>query len=135
MGEFKFVSTLASANASDVILDALFVIVIGLTVVFASLILLTAIFWLFGKFMQRGQKKSVVHNEQADDESIAPKPAIIPQMPVAETGVSDEVVAVISAAVAAMSNDGKRYTVRRVRRVANRPVWAAAGITESTRPF
>lgn len=135
MGEFKFISILATANASDVISDAIFVVIIGFSVVLAALLLLTAIFWLFGKFMQRGQKKSVIHNKQEDDDNIAPKLPIMPQMPVAETGISDEVVAVIAAAVAAMSDDGKSYTVRHVRRVVNRSAWATAGITESTRPF
>lgn len=134
MGEFKFISTLASVKASEVILDALFVIAIGMIVVFIALILLTAIFWLFGKFMQQGQKTSVFEEKGVNNDTSS-EPHILPEIPVAEAGISEEVVAVISAAVAAMSADGKRYTVRRVRRVVNRPVWAAAGIAESTRPF
>ena len=52
------------------------------------------------------------------------------------SGISDEVVAVIAAAVASMAPEGKKYAVRSVSRTrTERPVWAAAGIAESTRPF
>ena len=55
---------------------------------------------------------------------------------VAADGISEEVVAVIAAAVAAMTPEGKRYAVRSVSRArGDRPVWAAAGVAESTRPF
>ena len=66
----------------------------------------------------------------------APAPVPAAPAPVVSGGVSDEVVAVIAAAVAAMAPEGNRYAVRRVSRVrGERPVWAAAGIAENTRPF
>ena len=52
--------------------------------------------------------------------------------------IPDEVVAVIAAAVAAMSTDGKQYAIRRIRPATAtgvRPAWAAAGIADNTRPF
>lgn len=56
-----------------------------------------------------------------------------------QDGISEEVVAVIAAAVAAMAPEGTQYTLRSVHHVSRvkgeRPVWAAAGLAESTRPF
>ena len=111
--------------------------------VFAVLILLTAIFWLFGKAMgagKAGKKERVSPDAQqpaAKPVTVsAPAPASVPAAPVAADGISEEVVAVIAAAVAAMTPEGKRYAVRSVSRArGDRPVWAAAGVAESTRPF
>lgn len=53
-----------------------------------------------------------------------------------QDGISEEVVAAIAAAVASMAPEGRRYSLRNVRRAdRERPVWAAAGLAESTRPF
>lgn len=65
-----------------------------------------------------------------------PAPTAAAPAPAVEDGISDEVVAVIAAAVAAMSEGGKAYTLRSVSQVrGQRPVWAAAGLAENTRPF
>ena len=56
----------------------------------------------------------------------------------ANGGISNEILAVIAAAVASLSDEesGKRYVVRGVKRVSSgRPVWSAAGLLENTRPF
>ena len=54
-----------------------------------------------------------------------------------EDGISGDVVAAISAAVAVMmSAEGKSYRIRSVKRVKeSRPAWSAAGVQENTRPF
>jgi hypothetical protein len=72
--------------------------------------------------------------------SATPTTAIPAAAPViSATGdVPDEVVAVIAAAVSAMSGNGTQYAIRRIRPVStsnSRSVWAAAGIAENTRPF
>ena len=115
-------------------------ILIGVTVVFSVLILLTLIFYLFGKVMSRSNEK------QTRNPTPAPLPAAKPRArttvsapmpkPVVEDGIEEEVVAVIAAAIASM--EGGRYALRSVRRAAEhggRPAWAMAGLAESTRPF
>ncbi len=130
----------AAGSAGEVLGEAGMTVVIGLVVVFSVLILLTFIFWLFGKVMSGagGKKAAPSSQEKADAMPAVSAPAPVPAAPapVVSGGVSDEVVAVIAAAVAAMAPEGKRYAVRRVSRVrGERPVWAAAGIAENTRPF
>ena len=109
------------------------VLLIGLVVVFSVLIVLTFVFWLFGK---------VVGNQGATTAAPAPKTPVAKPMataPAPQTdGVPDEVVAVIAAAIAAMSDGTTQYAIRRIRPATTahaRPVWAAAGIAENTRPF
>lgn len=123
----------AAANGADVLSDAALVIVIGMIVVFAALIVLTAIFWIFGKAMHKNPTNSADIKEVKQFVPQAATPVKQPE------GISSEVIAVIAAAVAAMAPEGTQYTVRSVRKVRNtrgdRPVWAAAGIAENTRPF
>lgn len=105
---------------SSIFSESAMTVLIGVSVVFGVLLLLTFTFWLFGKVVGRGQKTPITVT------------------PVVEPGVPDEVVAVIAAALAAMSeDDGKHYTVRRIRpvRVGKRKAWASAGIADNTRPF
>ncbi len=132
----------AAVDAGDILSTAGLTILIGVTVVFSVLILLTAIFWLFGKAMdsigKAGKKTQAAPAAKQSAEKPAPvsAPAPIPAAPAAAEGISEEVVAVIAAAVAAMAPEGKRYAVRSVSRArGDRPVWAAAGVAESTRPF
>ncbi len=113
--------------------DAGMTVLIGLVVVFAALAVLTFVFWLFGVVNRAGGKSKAP--VPATAVSI---PAPPPAAPVVEAGVPDEVVAVIAAAIAAMSDGTTRYTVRRIspaRQKGARPVWAAAGIAENTHPF
>lgn len=129
----------AAADAGEILGGAGMTILIGLVVVFAVLILLTFIFWLFGKVMSGvGKKETPPPETKSAPKAAATAPAPIPAAPVpaVSEGISEEVVAVIAAAVAAMAPEGKRYTVRSVSRVrTERPVWAAAGLMENTRPF
>ena len=126
-------SLAASANAYP---SAGMTVLIGFVVVFAVLLILTFIFWLFG----------IIAGGSGKEKEARPTPAIKPAMPIvppttvpaATDSIPDEVVAVIAAAVAAMSTDGKQYAIRRIRPAAAasvRPAWAAAGIADNTRPF
>lgn len=122
----------AALDTSALLSEAGMTVLIGLCVVFAALLLLTIVFWTFGAVSRS--------KEQGDSTppQIAPKVASLPQTaPVVEDGIPEEVVAVIAAAVAAMSNGDKQYAVRRIHaaRTNARPVWAAAGIAENTHPF
>lgn len=128
--------TLAESVGQDVG-DAGMTILIGLVVVFSVLILLTFIFWLFGK-VAGGRKKPArpAAPRAVVQETPKPAPAPRPAPPAVQEGISEEIVAVIAAAVAAMEPEGKRYAVRSVSRSrSQRPVWALAGLSENTRPF
>ena len=106
-------------------------VLIGLVVVFGALLVLTFVFWLFGKVASVGSNKPAP--------VAAPKATpIAAPAPVVEDGIPEEVVAAIAAAVAAMSDGSTRYAVRRIsatRTQGNRPVWAMAGVSQNTQPF
>ncbi len=126
----------AAGNAGEVLGDAGMTVLIGLVVVFSVLILLTFIFWLFGKIMSGSGSKTAPPPEPKPAAAAPAVSAPAPAAPVVAEGISEEVVAAIAAAVASLAPEGKRYAVRRVTRAAGgRPVWAAAGLAENTRPF
>ncbi len=123
----------AAVNANALLSEAGMTVLIGFCVVFAALLLLTFVFWIFG-MVARGKSA----NQAVAKKVIPPSPVVkAAPAPVVEDGVPEEVVAVIAAAVAAMSDGTTQYAVRRIRaaRTASRPVWAAAGIAENTQPF
>ena len=107
---------------------AFLIMLIGLMIVFFGLIILICLIKLMSIIVGAltGKKK-----EQA---SPAPAPVVVPK-PVAEaaaeeTGLeNDELIAVITAALAAFNKDGnKTLVVRSVRRAAAKtPAWAKAG--------
>ncbi len=107
---------------------AFLVMLIGLLIVFFGLIILICLIKLMSIIVGAltGKKK-----EQA---APAPAPVVVPE-PVAEaaaeeTGLeNDELIAVITAALAAFNKDGnKTLVVRSVRRAAAKtPAWAKAG--------
>lgn len=110
------------------------VILSGLVIVFLVLILLTAIVSVFGKIMTKnsGAKKN---NDIAQ-----PAPAVAaaaPAAPVMEDGISDEIIAVISASIAAVLGDG--FVVKNVKRAAaakaGRNAWSMAGMQQNMLPF
>ncbi|MBR6924645.1 MAG: OadG family protein [Oscillospiraceae bacterium] len=120
------------------------VVITGLVVVFLALVLLIVFVQIFGK----------IFSGIANEEKKGSKPDVIPvpQVTVPEnvtrsvpepeiSGDDDEVIAVISAAVAMMAaRDGKKYAVRSINRTENRrrsagSVWGAAGQRENTLPF
>ncbi len=123
----------AALDTSALLSEAGMTVLIGFCVVFAALLLLTIIFWVFG----------VVAQGKEDNTSIATSQIVTPAVqtsakaPLVEDGIPDEVVAVIAAAVSAMSEGGTQYAVRRIRSAHPniRPVWAAAGIADNTQPF
>lgn len=124
-------------SVGEILSGAGLTILIGLVVVFAALIVLVLIFWLFGKLVHREEKPAVPPQKAAVSVPVAPAavPAPVPGL-MRGDGISDEVVAVIAAAVAAMAPEGKRYAIRQVQRATRgRSAWAAAGIAENTQPF
>lgn len=116
------------------------VILSGILIVFMVLIILTFIVWLFGKLMS-----STTGNGSAKAE--APQVKAVPQaapaqaapMQAAQDDLSEEVIAVISAAVAATMGGSENFVIRSVRRAketsAARSAWSMAGMQHNTAPF
>lgn len=117
----------------------------GISIVFAVLLLLVGIFYLFGVVMRKtGHKKpaakpaktqSQKKSAAAPQVTLAPKQTTAPQA--AQDGIPLEVIAAISAAISEMEG-GKAFAIRSIRKqqpAGARPVWAMAGVSDNTRPF
>lgn len=115
------------------------VVLTGLIVVFLGLVLLIIFVWLMGKIFDSIEAKKKRSSEVAPPVAETPvisTPVSAVAAPETEDGISDEIIAVISAAVAAMSDS---YTVKSVKKVSlkssRRTAWGAQGISESTKAF
>ncbi len=113
------------------------VVFTGLSVVFLALIILILFVWLMGKFftaIENRKKPAAV----AETPSPAPVKAAAPVKPTSVNN-DDEVIAVISAAIAAMGQaEGKTYKLKSVKAVKNkasRSAWSMAGLQSDTMPF
>ena len=114
----------------------------GIIIVFVILLLLIFIFYAYGGIFRSvtssRQKKAEAKKamEAEKPESASPEPAQVPE-PV-EGEIPGEIIAVIAAAVAAMSG-GRSCAIRKItrsqRQSGQRGSWAAAGVYENTRPF
>lgn len=125
-------------------------IIVGFTVVFIGLILLVTFFSIMGLIFKaiskssakKSEKKKVkVDKKNSENKTVVAEkkeePVSVPE-PVVEDGISDEIVAVIAAAIASMSDGETRYAVRSIKKTRNvggRSVWAMAGIRENTTSF
>lgn len=109
----------------------LIVTLIGMLTVFFGLVLLIGLIKLMEKAtanLGKGGKGGKKGKKQAEAPAPAPVAApVVEKVPVAD---DSELIAVISAAVAMMMEDGSAFTVRRVRRVQNAPAWQKAGREE-----
>lgn len=112
------------------------VTVCGLVVVFAMLILLVVIIWLFGKMM------SATNNPKKNTEQTVTSKTVSTQTvkntPNISSTIPDEIVAVIAASIDAMYNGSDKKPV--IRSIAKsdksiRPVWAMAGLYQNTQSF
>ncbi len=118
------------------------VVITGLVVVFLGLVLLIAFISIIGKIFATIDKKknsAAKAASQAASKADAPAKAAAPVLQASDSN-EDEIVAVISAAVAMMGEaEGKAYRVKSVKAAAgnssSRNAWASAGLRESTNPF
>lgn len=113
----------------DTLIFGLTVTVIGIAVVFCGLVVLIGLIKLVA--MATGSVSKPKKDKAAP--APAPAPAPVPAAPVAQeqpAQADDTLIAVISAAVAAMMEDGSAFTVRRIRRVSNATAWSRAGREE-----
>lgn len=111
----------------------------GMLVVFAILGLLIFIFWLMGRIFANIDNNKKKKQEAAKAAAEQPKPASVQIERVAALVGEDDIIAVISAAIAAYSEqDGVSYRIRDIKRHKDsrvRSAWSLAGIGENTRPF
>lgn len=114
-------------------------LVTGIVVVFLILVLLVFVLWLMGKVLNIKRKpKDVPREKPAAVQSAAPDVSTDPEEEVDWFEDDSEIIAVISAAIAAYGEaDGKQYKIASVKRKEKslRGNWSAAGIHENTRPF
>lgn len=108
----------------------------GISLVFLVLILLTFIITLQGKVFDALNARKQKAAAEAAVKSQPQPPQLQEPMeapPFVEEGISEEIVAVIAAAVASAS--GGKYTLRAVKRAGGRGSWGAAGVKSGTEPF
>ena len=110
------------------------VVLTGFVVVFAMLILLIFIIKIYGAIIQKAQNAGKKSKEKKA-ETVAETPA--PVVAAQTDGVSDEVVAVISAAVATMYGSSEKARIKSIKKSSDggRSAWAKAGVLDNTRPF
>jgi Na+-transporting methylmalonyl-CoA/oxaloacetate decarboxylase gamma subunit len=119
------------------------VVITGIVVVFIGLILLILCVSIYGAIFSSAAKKKAAKAEAekkaaeqvkaADTQPVtSPEPE-----PLVEDGIEEETVAVIMAAIAAMSaSAGKKLVLKSVKTSRpQRSAWSSAGIAENTRPF
>ena len=114
----------------------------GILVVFFILAILIFLFWLMGTVFQNIDKSKKAKAEAAKAAAAkaapAPAPAAVEEVAEEDEDNDDEIMAVISAAIAAYAEEeGTSYTIRDVKRRDKRArsAWSLAGIGENTRPF
>lgn len=114
------------------------VVITGFVVVFIGLILLILFVYLLGSFFTRKNNKKLRNQKkEVKTQAVTPKISAPTDVPSVEDGIDDEVVAVIAAAISAMSaQSGKKLAIKSIK--ASKPQrnpWAAAGLMDNTRPF
>ena len=111
----------------------------GILVVFFILAILIFLFWQMGTVFQNIDKSKKAKAEAARKaEAPAPQAAAPVEEAVKDEDSEEEIMAVISAAIAAYAEEeGTSYTIRDVKRrdKRTRSAWSLAGIGENTRPF
>ena len=117
------------------------VVITGITVVFIGLVLLVVILLLFGLISKvrrnSADKKAELKNNVKNSDAPMPKVETIKPTLEIEDNIEEEIVAVITAAIAHMSEkSGKRHAIKSIKTAKpQRTAWAAAGLMDNTRPF
>lgn len=118
------------------------VVITGIVVVFIGLVLLILLVSIYGKIFDVINSRAARKAEEAKKAAEAAKAVAKPEpikvaAPVVEDGIEEETVAVIMAAISAMSSaEGKKLVLKSVKTVKpQRPTWSTAGIIDNTRPF
>lgn len=116
------------------------VVVTGLVVVFACLIILVLFLYLMGAIFNKTKKTKA---QGGSDSAVKNIPAKVELNKISDAavlpsnGISEEIVAAISAAIAMIGeSSGKKLLIKNISRSgARRNSWAQAGRIDNTRPF
>lgn len=118
--------------------DTFNVAITGIAVVFIALIVLILVVWVVGKIFESIDAKKNGNSAGNGKSEVAVVSAPKVAGPLVEDGLTDEVVAAITAAIACvMTENGavKPFRVKTIQRIGSRNVWNMAGLMENTRPF
>lgn len=110
----------------------------GILMVFIILAILIVMFTVMGKIFESLDKKKAEKAQAEKAVATKVETPVVEETPAEEYTDDDEVIAVISAAIAAYSaQDGKSYEIRSIKRKdsRSRSAWSLAGIGDNTRPF
>ncbi len=118
------------------------VILTGFVVVFAVLLLLIIIIKIYSAIVNKAQSTGFKAKKKVEAPG-KPEKSVTKAEPVKEQpvqtqtdGIPDEVIAVISAAVATMYGGKDKVRIKSVKKSGSkRSAWANAGVIENTRPF
>lgn len=125
----RTMAIITEKTAADNISGMWATVITGMVVVFLILGLLIGLLYIISFFCNLGNKKK---------KDAKPAPAPAPVELIEEDENDDEVIAVISAAIAAYTaGDGKTYAIKRIKRAEKQPrsSWGNAGVNENTRSF
>ena len=102
---------------------------IGIGIVFFGLVVLIGLVKLISvATASLGKKKEAPKPAPQPTTPATIKPIVMEETPAAQD--DGELIAVITAAIAAMLDEGSAFVVRKVRRVSNTPAWSKAGREE-----
>lgn len=114
----------------------------GFVIVFAVLFFLIFIIWFYGKIVTAGinsaekrREKKKAAETKKQQEVKAPTVEPVATVKPVTNGVTDEVVAVISAAVYSMYGSTDKVKIKSIKKASGRSAWANAGVLNNTRPF
>ena len=115
------------------------VVISGLAIVFVALILLIAAVWVMGRIFTAVKSGKSGGGDKAKEITPAPQPKNDTPSVSADTEDESEIIAVIAAAVAAMSAEcGKPLRIHSIKRAGSTSKansWARAARSENTRAF
>lgn len=137
--DFAVLANTAGLSLSEKGIASAKVVLTGFVVVFSVLILLIFIIKIYGSIVTKAQqtgnkKKKVVEKQEV--KSVPSSPVTVAPASVVQDGVSEEVVAVISAAVATMYGSPEKARIKSIKKSnLGRSAWANAGLLDNTRPF
>lgn len=116
-----------SVQLGEALSAGLKVTVVGLSIVFAVLIVLMIVLVLFRVIFYKEAKNNV------NEKQIESVPSPIPQKVSESKNENDELIAVITAAIAAnLGTEESKFKIRSYRRIPNKkPAWNRAGINDT----
>ena len=111
----------------DKLIFGLTVTLVGILIVFFGLVVLMTLITVMGALTKERKKTPKTKAQEVSAPTPVAAPAPVVQTPAAQ---DDALIAVISAAVAMMMDEGSQFTVRRIRRINNAPAWGRSGREE-----